>query len=334
MNDANMSYRTEIKNILEGTDYEISMTDWEGILNGAVANVFDDQNFEPLLENETAVIANGNEKIASLCYDRVWGVSLPGIGFIGNTSAEIALIMSQFLFYHLDKRSPQIALEMQCLLRGIFSHISSASKAGEILTKETISFHVKWLATSLGAKLRKPIIPVYGSLSARDSEYKIGDHQIIVPVLSNLDVVLPDQLEWPQIIEFRKDDDTRRKYRRLVHWLDANMIGKPQSFIEDEIAIKLEDYHYALRKHGVKTATGTISSILDWKHLAAAGTSALSIGVLTEEALSGALVAGAITVGKVAVSVAKSALDLEDVKRGPGSEVAFVHEVTKLTKGK
>lgn len=43
----------------------------------------------------------------------------------------------------------------------------------------------------------------------------------------------------------------------------------------------------------------------------------------------GLLTAGALTIGKVAIKVAKILLDYDDVERGPNSEISWVYEVKK-----
>ena len=327
-----MAYTAQIRRLLQGTGYQNSFTDWEGVLDRAVTPILDDSNFRSIYQTESAVVAPGNEKVAALCYDRVWGVALPQVGFVGRSSSEVALLMAQILSGRLGKQSPQITLEIKTLLAGIYRNTQKMGSCmfGSAETDDVLRARVRWLAAAVGNELQIPVMPAYESSMARDSDYQLGDHQILIPVLTDLDIASNELLEWPQIIEFRSDKDAQKKYRRLVHWLDAEMVGKPLSFIEDEIALKLEDYLYAMRKHGVKIVLGSISSVLDWKHLTAAVATSLSAGVLTGDALWGALAAGAITIGKVGVHVAQSALSLDDVRRGPGSEVAFVHEVTKL----
>lgn len=122
-------------------------------------------------------------------------------------------------------------------------------------------------------------------------------------------------------MQFRDDEDSQGKYKRFTHWLDKNMVGKSQSFIEDEISIRLENYEQALKKHGIKTILGTIQEALDGKYL-------LSAGALT---LAGhpALGAGLI-IGKILVKLAQTKLDFDDVERGPNSEISWVYEAKKL----
>ena len=111
-------------------------------------------------------------------------------------------------------------------------------------------------------------VVVYGSKAERDREYTEGDRQVILAILDGLQMVDEEHLSWDQVYEFRKDKKAQMKYRRLVHWLDKSMVGKSLPFIEDQIGIMIDDYECAMRKHGLKTALGTIEETLEGKYLA------------------------------------------------------------------
>jgi len=107
--------------------------------------------------------------------------------------------------------------------------------------------------------------------------------------------------------------------------MDKDMVGKSQSFVEDEIAIKLENYEHALEKHGIKSVVGAFKDLLydNLGLLGAAGLAAAGFPYL----------AGGIVVGKVGVKLAEARLDLDDVKRGDNSEIAAVYEIKQLDAG-
>jgi hypothetical protein len=133
------------------------------------------------------------------------------------------------------------------------------------------------------------------------------------------------KITWDQVIELRRDKESRKKYRRFLHWLDKEMIGKSQAFIEDEIAQRLEDYKSALKKQGIKTVIGTIEEILSGDILKPAIAS--GIIAITTDPLLGILAGTGLFISSVAVKLAKKKIEYEEVEKGPNSEISWVYEV-------
>jgi len=171
-------------------------------------------------------------------------------------------------------------------------------------------------------------VALYGSRAAQEKEYSAGSHEVIVTAMENVSLVDEGALRWEQVLEVRADRKARANLRRMRHWLDAEMIGKPASYLGDAIAGKLEDYNWALRKHGIETVSGTVSSLFEpgFVTAASAALTGLSLAGGSAWATFGSL--GLIT-GKIAVSVATRLVELEERKRGKDCEVAFVHEIQK-----
>jgi len=196
-----------------------------------------------------------------------------------------------------------------------------------------VFFHPTYrkISKSFYKKHKIPLVPVYKSVKERDIEYHEGDRKAIVIALKNIKIVDEDKLTWEQVLEFRKDKEIRSKYRRFLHWLDKDMVGKSQAFIEDEIAGKLEDYENALKKYNIKTVLGTIEEALDRKYLIGASGIATTItyaGYPTWGLLTGA----GLIVGKMAVKLRETKLDFEDIERGTNSEISWMYEAKKLGK--
>lgn len=183
------------------------------------------------------------------------------------------------------------------------------------------------IAKSFSGEHRMPMVPIYESEEKRDSEYHEGNGEAVVMALGNLQIVDEDKVTWGQVIEFRKEEESRRKYRRFLHWLDKGMVGKSQAFLEDEISERLEDYEWALKKHGIKTVLGTIDEALDGKYLIGAGGLALA-----GHPILGLLGAGLLIGSKVGVKLKQTKLDFDDVERGLNSEISWVYEVKDLGK--
>ncbi|MBI4831010.1 MAG: hypothetical protein HY801_05540 [Candidatus Lindowbacteria bacterium] len=163
----------------------------------------------------------------------------------------------------------------------------------------------------------------------RDMEYANGNRAAVAAVLFNLKITDEEKLTWSQVIEFREDKEARKKYRRLLHWLDNEMVGKSHAFIEDEIAMKLEDYEWALKKHDIKTVLGTVSDTLDGEYLK--GVAAVSgVVSLAASPLFGLLAGTGLVVSKVGVQLVQNWLDFKEIERGPNSEIAVVYDIKKL----
>jgi hypothetical protein len=109
------------------------------------------------------------------------------------------------------------------------------------------------------------------------------------------------------------------------------MSGKPIEYVTDALGNRLEDYQRSLKKHGIATLLGTLQDLLDPKFLMALSSAGAVSGAVGGAEWAAAISATAV-VGKTVVSVTQKYLDIDDSKRGLGSEVAFIHDVTKLAK--
>ena len=113
------------------------------------------------------------------------------------------------------------------------------------------------------------VVPVYDHQRQFLMDFPSGGQTAYQAALANLPDVVEENATWDQILDFRKDKDAVRKYRALRLWLHDSLHARSLEEATDIICLKVEDYEWALRKHGFKTATGAISSILDWKGLTA-----------------------------------------------------------------
>jgi len=172
--------------------------------------------------------------------------------------------------------------------------------------------------------------PIYSAQSDRDKEFKSGSRDAIVGILSGIPLPIEDQLSWAQVMELRADHRNRTKLRRFTHWLDKEMVGRSEAFIQDEIGVRLEDYKGALSVHGIKTLLGALSATLDSKILVGG---AATLGSVSYAAGSGPgmVAATAILVGNAAVTLAKTLLDIRETRMKTNPEIAFVAELERLT---
>ncbi len=295
--------------------------------------------------NETAAISYSKPKTAALCYDRVWdpiGMDVPdSCRFSGTTGGEFIIVgLMNWILNNIGKHDHDLPTHGARLGTSVFAWhtdlVDVSMAVGKELDDETqaiirgaTDYLPREVARHLFEYHKLRAIPIYKTKPERDVEYAAGNREAAVATLSNLRIVDEEKLTWSQVIEFREDKDARKKYRCLLHWLDKEMVGKSQAFIEDEIAMKLENYEWALKKHGIKTVLGTVSDTLDGKYLI--GVSAVSgVMSLTASPLFGILAGAGLVVGKVGVQLAENWLEFKEIERGRNSEIAVVYEMKKL----
>lgn len=237
--------------------------------------------------------------------------------------------MTQATVDEITRKVPRLKAILSLeLLKKWFNEL--AKTGGKKKAVAFLSEFFRKIARSFSSKYGIPVAVIYDTKSQRDQQYKVGDRAVVVATLCNFGIVEEEGLSWEQVIEFRADEGNRRKYRRFLHWLDEEMVGKSTGFIEDEIALRLEDYERALKKHGIKTVLGTIEETLDGKYLAGAAGIVGSFTITGHPAL-GALAGAGLIIGKMGVKLFDAKLDFDDVELGPNSEISWVYEVRKLT---
>lgn len=289
------------------------------------------QDTKPLKKGQTvAVDFDGQTKVSALFFDRViyniFDSDPPPeqISYYGGTDLEFFALCFGLLLESDDPTPEKTMNELVDFVMG-----------GEFQTRNrkriAVTSAARALCYELWAEKGIDATPVYSSGERRDLEYRAGETGTILAAISNLAIVDNDQLSWPQVLQFRRDKEALVKLRRLRNWLDRDMVGKPASFISDAIATKLEDYEWALKKHGIKSITGTISQLLEPKVLGAATAAAGGLTIAGAATL-GALAGSGIILGRAAISIAEKLIDLGDLKRGPSADVAFVHHIKVLGK--
>lgn len=139
----------------------------------------------------------------------------------------------------------------------------------------------------------------------------------VLLTLAGIPLVDVTKATWEQILEFRRDEKSVANIRKLRLFLRENYEGKDRSFIEDDLAVRLESYENAKKDWGFKTKTSTISLLLSSKSLIASGGTALVstlFGAPTVAAAIGAT--GAIVeLGKFGVHIAKRRYGLKNLRR-------------------
>jgi hypothetical protein len=243
--------------------------------------------------NESAAIAAGLEKTAALFFDRVWApgpfvIPLDDVRFSGTSKSELELCGRVFstveevtgrpIQFNADGHPFNTNFPLNGhQLRDLFVRTVREPNCGFKLTvdekpteKPTViiepySSLSALIASSIAQSSGVKATLVFASEALRDRNYKPGDLGAVIAVLTELELPLEDRLEWEQIGELRTDKNACNSIRQLRHWLDKDMVGKGTNYIADHIAISIDNYRSAIRKHGIVTGlsalSGTFSAI-------------------------------------------------------------------------
>lgn len=92
--------------------------------------------------------------------------------------------------------------------------------------------------------------------------YSPGDHQFVMSVVEGLVGIDEHALNWAQVVEFRKDLESRDAYRAMTLWFNDSCKGMAKSEVEDRVCSAYEQGKVALNKHGIIAQAGTVAAIL------------------------------------------------------------------------
>ena len=172
------------------------------------------------------------------------------------------------------------------------------------------------------------VVPLYSSFESFSSDFIPGKIVAFEGALQSLPLVVEHDIEWKQVLDFRKDPEAVIKYRSLRLWLTKGLEAESVPEAIDRIEMKIADYQWALRKHGLRTVTGAITHVLNPKNIATMAGSA-SFGAFIGGPVWSAITGGLVLTSQITTWVADCLLELEDIKRGKNSEVALIYDIRR-----
>jgi hypothetical protein len=181
-----------------------------------------------------------------------------------------------------------------------------------------------------GMERELEILPtiLYDARASMEQDFRAGPEVVLKAAISNVAMVDEESLTWDQVIEFRRDKRTQQKYRRFVRWAAGEFKARSPHELQDMIAVRLDDYTWGLKKHGIKASLGAISCLLDPKFLGVVSAATAATAVATN-AVWAAVAGASLTVGKALVSFGTELVDGIDENRRRNFEVAYLYEVQK-----
>jgi hypothetical protein len=287
-------------------------------------------------------------KLAALCYDRVYGTVeseddkdyIPdSIRFSGATETELqakavidygdaifSWMKSELIRENMKESVDKLRKDVPVNAAIYAIKMMRDCYSNRFNTDELLMLFQKRIAKDFARAYEIPVVPIFQHSGISDFLYFGGEREAVWMTLHNIHIPDEKLLEWSQILEFRKDEDAKRKYRKLLYWLDKEMIGKSQSFVEESISINLEEYEIAMKKHGLKTIVATVEQALDGRIITGAS-SAVGALTLSGYPIFGILAGAGLIIGKIAVQLAKAKISFDDVEIGMHSEISWIYKL-------
>lgn len=271
--------------------------------------------------NESLALSMMSPKTAALAYDKVYRLPIlvdpvpEEVGFYGGTLPE--MVYCAFTLFIEASREVGFTIE------GFGDTVPSA---GEQSVNERRSLST--LTSDLASAIGRPPTIFYRTHQARETDFGVGAESMLMAAIRDIALVDESSLSWKQILEFRRDAEARTKYRRIVRWLDKELCSAEPAAVMDMIALRFDDYEWAIRKHGISTSLGVVSTLIDPKVIGAATAIAATTSVVGTT-LWGALAGASIVVGKAVLTFGTTHIAELDRRRGSNYEVAYIHELRR-----
>lgn len=159
----------------------------------------------------------------------------------------------------------------------------------------------------------------------RTTQESVADR--FLATLSGLSIVDPARVPWDALVEFRKDEASRKALRDLRLYFSENFSDKDVSYASDKLASAMDRYQATAKIWGFELVQRSLSVVFSKDTAIAAGLSALTatglgapIGITAVAGAAMALGPGVLELGKVLIDHKKEALDrplryLADLKK-------------------
>lgn len=289
-------------------------------------------------KNKTVAISWDDHKLCSLFFDHVYPVGdekIPsGVESTHLPNTDEADFYSAILGL--------CALEAPFVSKTIAKTGDGKEIKGNFVNESGSRFAIAYMMYHTLIKNGYTPIPIFGSLEAYEKIWNslfLNYEHALMPVHSiefttyNANLIDTSRLTWEQIIEFKKDEESRRKLRNYKLFMYDQFSGKSKDYIIDHLSKKIEEYEEACKKHGFKLVSSTLSSVLNSKSaIAMAGIVAAGIitGISTVKDIG--LISGAvIEIGKISLGISEKMMDMRSFKNN--HELAYIFEIKdKLSK--
>lgn len=149
---------------------------------------------------------------------------------------------------------------------------------------------------------------------SKNGEYT--DSEVYEITIKSIPMAIEEKLTWQQVLDFREDLAEIEKLRRFRQWANISLTNKNTSQIQDELSQQLEEYEYALKKHGVQTTISGITTILS--------SSLLALSALGETNLAFGCIQCCSASASIIAHMSYMMFSYKDLERMP---IAYVYDV-------
>jgi len=150
-----------------------------------------------------------------------------------------------------------------------------------------------------------------------DEQNKNENCDVLEVSINYIPAIVEDKLSWEQVLDLRRDKVSKDKLKRLKYWINLELKDKSREEIISTLDKMIDDYEFALKKHGVLTTIGGFTSILS--------SSSTVIEAITKD-FSGILSASFVVTAGIVTFTTAQIIDFLQAKRDP---VAFIYDVFK-----
>ncbi len=165
---------------------------------------------------------------------------------------------------------------------------------------------------------------------SNNDDSEISNSTLYSVLLNEIPIIDFDTVSFENILELRSDKISKLKIIRLREFVTKEIgNNKSLSQIIDDINIKIEDYKFALKKHGCETKIGYINQIVNYKDFIKS-ISPLFIGQLTGNELTGLIASGLIISGSMTINFIENKIKSEEIKnKFNKNEIAILYDIIK-----
>ena len=117
-------------------------------------------------------------------------------------------------------------------------------------------------------KLKIDIIPIFfDKTDFEKSTNMYDDKEVFVTnniefIIKDIPLILEKELEWEQVLDFRRDKKCIKSAKRLIRWSNIECDGLTRNDIREKLEQELDEYSFSIKKHGIQIVTGALSTIL------------------------------------------------------------------------
>lgn len=222
-------------------------------------------------------------KTTSLFFDKIWVPDMDNIIFDDKIPKEILYIhnFDDMDFYSLLYKYSTIGnsfhpcqditktLNSLTLENVGMSHDEQVIKYSNMLFMSSFRRNksIKLFVYDMKVTHNIDITPIYIDQSSFEDDFiaksRFSNGHPIVVAMENIPSIIEEKLDWEQVLDFKKDKQSVQNLRKFRNWVQIDMVNRTKDEIISIYEKAYDEYEQSLKKHGILTAIGTLSLVLD-----------------------------------------------------------------------